>query len=111
MGLKTTNYTVKDLGITLPNAYALLKEIKVQNDWVTAIFVIQSDRETATDLKPIEVVQVRFEFVRNENPVETAYKLVKGTITDYVFNEETGVHEPTEVEMPLCGWEDDIVTE
>lgn len=109
MGLKTTNYTVKDLGIKLPKAYALLKEIKVQNDWATAIFVIQSNRETATALRPIETVQVRFKFVRNENPVETAYKLVKSKITDYVFNEETGVHDETEIEMPLYGWEDDII--
>ena len=110
MGLKTTNYQVKDLGIVLPNAYALLRDIKVNNDWVTALFVIQSDRENATALKPIETVTITFKFNRNENPIETAYTLVKGKITDYVYNEEKGVHEETEVEMPLYGWEDDILT-
>ena len=109
MGLKTTNYQVEELGITLPTAYALLKEIKIQNEWVTAIFVIQKDRATANALKPIEMVQVRFKFVRNENPVETAYNLVKSKMIDYVFNEEKGVHEPKEIEMPLYGWQDDIV--
>lgn len=109
MGLKTTNYTVKDLGITLPNAYALLKDLKVQNDWVTAIFVIQSDRANATALKPLEIVEIRFKFKRNENPVETAYNLVKSKIIDYEYNEEKGVHEPYEKEMPLYGWQDDYV--
>ena len=109
MGLKTTNYTIKELGITLPTAYALLKDMQVKNDWVTAIFVIQRDRENAAVLKPIKTVSVTFKFNRNENPIETAYNFIKGKITDYVWNEELQAHEEKEVEMPLYGWVDDIV--
>ena len=109
MGLKTTNYTVKELGITLPTAYAILKDIKVQNDWVTALFVIQRDRETSMTLKPIETVSITFKFNRRENPVETAYNFIKGKIKDFVWNEELQAHEETELKMPLYGWEDDKV--
>lgn len=30
-------------------------------------------------------------------------------IVNELFNEEKGVHEPKEIEMPLYGWQDDIV--
>lgn len=111
MGLKTTNYTVKELGITLPNAYALLKDIKVVNNRGIATFAIQSTRETATELKPIETVAVEFVFDRTENPVETAYKAVKGIRDSMVYNEEKDCYIKQPVSQPLYGWEDDIVTE
>ena len=109
MGLKTTNHYVKELGITLPNAYALIKDIHVKNDWVTALFVIQSNRDSATVLKPIETVTITFKFNRNQNPIEMAYNLAKSKIKDYVWNEELQAHEEKEVEMPLYGWMDDIL--
>lgn len=109
MGLKTTNYTVKSTDYTYQNAYAMLKELRIQKDWVNAIFVVQETREKAINKDPLEVITIRFKFKRNENPVETAYNLVKSKMIDYVFNEEKGVHEPKEIEMPLYGWQDDIV--
>lgn len=109
MGLKTKNYTVKDLGITLPTAYAIIKNISVQNDLVTAVFVIQSDREKAMTLKPLETVSLVFKFNRNENPVQTAYNLIKGKMKDFVWNDELQAHEEKEVEMALFGWKDDII--
>lgn len=109
MGLKTTNYAIKELGITLPNAYALLKDIKVVNNRGVATFNIQSTRETATELKPIETVAVEFVFDRKENPVETAYKAVKGTRKDWVYDEEKGYAIQQTVRQPLYGWEDDII--
>lgn len=109
MGLKTTNYKVKELGITLPNAYALLKDIKVVSNRGVATFNIQSTRETAMELKPIETVAVEFTFDRKENPVETAYKAVKGTREDWVYDEEKDTYAKQTVPQPLNGWEDDIV--
>ena len=109
MGLKTTNYEVKELGIVLPNAYALLKDIKVVNNRGIATFNIQSTRETATELKPIETVAVEFIFDRKENPVETAYKAVKSTRKAWVYDEEKGCAIQQTVQQPLYGWEDDII--
>lgn len=111
MGLKTTNYTIKELGITLPNAYALLKDIKVVDNRGVATFNVQSTRETATELKPIETVAVEFVFDRTENPVETAYKAVKGTREDWIYDEEKDCYVKQPVPQPLYGWEDDIITE
>jgi hypothetical protein len=110
MGLKTTNYIVKDLGITLPTAYAKITEISLSpSDWVNATFIIQSDRENTSKLKPIEVIKISFKWDRKTNIVETAYNLAKSKIKDYEYNEEKGVHEPYEKEMPLYGWQDDKV--
>ena len=110
MGLKTTNYKVEELDITLPKAYAIIKELSIlSNDWVNATFAIQSDREKTSKLKPIEIVKISFKWDRKTNPVEMAYNLAKSKITDYEYNEEKGVHEPYEKEMPLYGWDNDIV--
>ena len=109
MGLKTTNYTVKSTDYTYENAYAMLNNLVIQNEWVKATFVVQETREKAISKDPFETIHLSFKFNRNENPVETAYKLVKSKITDYQYNEEKGVHEPYEKEMPLYGWQDDIV--
>ena len=46
MGLKTTNYSVRDYGIILPQAYARVSSIFVDIDGVvTATFEIQQSRE------------------------------------------------------------------
>ena len=109
MGLKTTNYEVKDLGITLPNAYAILKDIRVVDDRGLATFSVQSARDTARTLKPVETVAVEFDFDRNENPVVTAYKAVKGTKRQFVFDAERRCYKEEVVPQPLNGWEDDIL--
>lgn len=109
MGLKTTNYSIKKLGITLPTAYAILKDIKVVNNRGLATFVIQVTRENATSLEAIDTVAVEFEFNRNENPVETAYNTVKGTREDWVYDETKGVAVKQTLPQPLHGWVDDIV--
>ena len=107
MGLKTNNYTIRDLGITLPTAYALLGELKIVKSRVTAVFFIQTDREKAKTLNPIKKLTVSFEFNRNENPVESAYNLIKGKTFVDDIDTETGELVKVEKEMPLYGWEDD----
>ena len=109
MGLKTTNYRVKATDYVYTNAYALLKDISIQGDWVNAVFAIQTSREKAVDFEPIETVSITFKFDRTKNPVEMAYNLVKSKIKDYVWNDELQAHVEVEKEMPLFGWEDDIV--
>ncbi len=109
MGLKTTNYYVKDLGITLPTAYAIVKDLKIEGNRGVAIFAIQSDRANATALKPIETVRVTFEFNRKENPVETAYMTAKSTKEEIVYDEIRQENVKQVVPQPLYGWNNDIV--
>ena len=109
MGLKTTNYTIKKLGIQLQTAYAILKKIKITNNRGEATFAIQVSRDNAENLEPIETVSTVFEFKRNENPVETAYNTVKGEKYEECLNEETGEFETMKVKQALYGWVDDIV--
>lgn len=109
MGLKTNNYTIEEFGITLPTAYALLSDLKISDNWATASFKVQLDREKAKTLNPIKKVSINFKFVRNENPVETAYNLAKSKITDYEWDEELQAHREIEKEMPFFGWENDLI--
>lgn len=90
MGLKTTNYNVKDYGITLPTAYAQISSINVRLDGKAhCMFEIQQDRESigknrCFETKPFNCV------VNKDLPIyEQIYVAAK--------------------EQLFAGWEDDIV--
>lgn len=109
MGLQTTNYEVKKLGITLDTAYAVVHKLSVDGTHGEAEFHIQADREKAFSLEPIEKVNITFEVERDKNPLEQAYEASKATKTvkDWDFNTHTW--RTKEIQMPFYGWEDDIV--
>ena len=61
MGLKTTNYNVPSLGVTIDAAYALISDLYVDKQGNgKAIFEIQQSRENALGLAPLESVEVNF---------------------------------------------------
>lgn len=110
MGLKTSNYYVKPIGITLPNAYAVIKDIFVSGNNARAIFVIQSSRDSAQRLQPIETVEIGFRWDRKTDIAKLAYEKAKTqTIKHYEYDGKSD--KPIEVETKglLYGWEDDIV--
>ena len=107
MGLKTTNYTIRSNGLTLPEAYAAIRNIDIYGSKGMAYFGIHMNRENALDekLEPLGTVCIQFDVNRNENPYVTAYNLAKSAV--YV---KKGSH-VTKREMPFCGWEDDCLNE
>jgi hypothetical protein len=111
MGLKKKNYEIKNLGITLPEAYALVKNISMTRNNGFADIVIQSSRENAIKLAPLETIRVRFKANVEENPVSLAYAKAKEKGVTEIYDEESG--EFTTIEQPAIfdGWEDDIKTE
>lgn len=109
MGLKKNNYEVKDLGLTLETAYAVIHRLEVDGTHGVAEFYIQnSPRDNAFNLKPLERKVITFEVNREENPFTTAYNTAKGTYTVKEYDEET--IEPKDLEVPniFYGWEDDL---
>ncbi|MBQ9113910.1 MAG: hypothetical protein IJY05_03200 [Clostridia bacterium] len=108
MGLKTTNYEVN--GLVLPEAYAIFESADTKANPVVATFKIHSTRENASKLQPLERKRVRFQWDRNTNPVEEAYKYAKKHEVEQV-NPLTGETETVEIKGVFDGWEDDIVTE
>lgn len=111
MGLKKTNFEIEQLGITLPEAYAMVKDIEIRGSQAVAKIVVQQSRDFAIEKKPIVEANIRFAVNRNENPYETAYKIAKGTKKQKVLNRENHKVEEIEIPMPFYGWEDDIVSE
>lgn len=113
MGLKTTNYNVKNLGIILPNAYALIEKIEINEGYGVAKFAIQTSRNAAEKHFPIETKEVSFKVNRNENPYVTAYNKAKSleTFEKYVINPETRKPEKKvfSKDNGFYGWEDDII--
>ena len=108
MGLKTKNYEVKSLGITLPEAYALIKNLSATRVTGWADIVIQSSREACNKLKPLETQRIKFNVNLNENPYVTAYKKATQKKTEEIYNEETGEYETIEQPALFDGWEPDI---
>lgn len=111
MGLKISNYEVKSMGVTLPTAYAVIRDITVKGEMGVATFAIHSNRELAIDstIRPYHTENVHFKVERNVNDRVTAYNKA---ITPYVekqYNNETGELEDITKYPFFYGWEKDIV--
>lgn len=91
MGLKKRNYEVEKIGITLPLAYAQVREISIYENECNATIFIHKDRESIEKFAPIETKTLCFKFDRNQNLLEQIYAKAK--------------------EIYFGNWEDDIVTE
>ena len=124
MGLKKTNYEVKDLGITLPMAYAVVRKLDRYGDSGYAELWVHNSRENALNKNYLERHSVSFIIKDGKNPYEAAYeKAIKRPVrtevyyVDPVTGEELaepgdGAERKTrEVIDPaiLDGWENDIV--
>lgn len=92
MGLKTTNYTVRDLGLIIPTAYARLAYVNVDEEGrASGSFAIHLNREDFMERKPIEVIPYEYIIDKNQ-PIYTQ------------------IYEHGKIQY-FSGWEDDIVEE
>lgn len=116
MGLKKTNYKVKKLGITLPEAYAIVKDLTVRGKSGFATIAVQSSRENADKvvdgtMTALEEVRVDFTVNRDANDRATAYEKATSYQEVEEFNPETGRVETVVKYEPFYGWTDDFVKE
>ncbi len=111
MGLKTKNYENKDTGLVLPEAYALIKAIKIDKEYGTATFAVQTSRDNAFEKAPIFTKEIMFKVNRNENPFTTAYQKATEKYVTKVTDPETGEEKEVVTGMPFKDWQDDLVTE
>lgn len=98
MGLKKENCEVKNLGITLPMAYAVVRKLDRFGTKGYAELWINKSREDALDKNYLERRSVCFDLVDGENPYTAAYRaaLAPKTLREfYAVNPETN----EEVEM------------
>lgn len=132
MALKKTNYEVKEMGLTLTEAYAFIHRIECDRYAETVVaevngelttqqvdklkgvaefYVQNAPRESAMGLKPFERHIIHFTCKANENPMAAAYIEAKGTHTVKEYNPETRKYVDVEKPNLFNGWEDDIVVE
>lgn len=124
MGLKKENYEVKDLGITLPMAYAVVRKLDRYDDSGYAELWVHNSRENALSKNYLERHSVSFKTVDGKNPYEAAYEeAIKRPVRTEVYyvdpatgeeverNTEGAERKTREVIDPaiLDGWENDIV--
>ena len=107
MGLKRENYEVKNFGLTLPEAYAIIDQIENVKESTSVYFGIYSKREDAKTYQPLEIRSVHFVWDRKSDLAKTAYELAK-TRTEIQVDEEGNEVEVT-IKGIFDGWEDDIV--
>lgn len=106
MGFKTTNYEIKSLGITLPTAIAVVRDINVSGTYGTAKFgVFQNRADALGNRSPFETVMVSFTVTEanRSNVYKAAYDAAKEIRTN-TYEGHTYVNEG-----PFAKWEDDIV--
>lgn len=106
MGLKRENYEVKEFGVVLPEAYAVIKNLYVSGNTISATIAVQTSRDNAFALSPYKTVEVEIHGVdRNRNPYEVVYEYIKGE--DIYFDQR----QQSEIRIPRAfyGWKDDIV--
>lgn len=124
MGLKKTNYEVRDLGITLPVAYAVVRKLDRYGDSGYAELWVHNSRENALSKNYLERHSVSFKTVDGKNPYEAAYEeAIKRPVRTEVYyvdpvtgeeltkRSEGAERKTREVIDPaiLDGWENDIV--
>lgn len=105
MGLYKKNYEVKELGITLPEAFAIIRKIERSGSGGMAEFWVHSSRENSKTLKFLERKLVPFTYTDGDNPYEAAY-------TAAVAPHEIRVRNPKKVisEDGTEKWEDEEIT-
>ncbi len=109
MGLIKDNYYSKSTGLTLPNAYAVIKDIVLNGNKGRAIFVIQSSRTATQDFRPIDKVEIPFTWDRKTDIARVAYETAKTQlIREYTEDEDGNIVEVNKQGV-LYGWQDDIV--
>ena len=92
MGLKTTNYEVKDYGITLDTAYARISNIHIDLDGTAyCTFEIQKDRESIGKDRCFEAKTFECAIDKTLPIYEQVYMAAKKTL--------------------FADWEDDIIEE
>ena len=111
MGLKTNNYVSKSTGITMPEAYAVLTKLFIEdNNSARAIFAIQSSREATKQYKALDKVEINFVWDRKTDPARMAYETAKTQTFEYTEYDEAINEFVTKTELgTLYGWQNDIV--
>lgn len=90
MGLKTTNYTIQNCNLTIPNAYAQITHLSVNKDGEAhAIFEVQQTRDDIAINDSLENICLSYA-IDKEQPI---YKQMYEKAKEELF----------------VGWEDDIV--
>lgn len=112
MGLVKENYFVKKFGITIPKAYAYVDTQfdKLSDGRVKAYFNIQTSRESAANLKPLEVKTITFKVDRNQSLMVQAYieaKKLKRVETGWDYEKSQPIVEM--INGPFTDWDDYIV--
>ena len=110
MGLKTTNFYVKEMQETLPQAYAVIRSLKVDdNGQGVSVIGIHRTRELALNpqVKPFHEEKIYFTADRNVNDRITVYNKAVAPYKTIELDEETGKYAEVEKYPLLYGWEKD----
>lgn len=104
MGLKTKNYELKELNITIENAYAKISSLTITSAGKAyAIFNIQQDRESTESLEALELINFACDIdktlpVHEQVYIKAKENLFKDWDDDIVIEEPVVEEEATETD-------------
>ena len=105
MGLKKTNYESKKLGLTLPMAYAVVKTLKIKGEDGYATINVQTSRERALTMTPIEEYNVSFRVNRSEILLRQLTTRLRGsTIPQTVYKSSPLQDSQMQKEITMLRW-------
>lgn len=112
--LKTNNYVVKSYNLTLPTAYAAVRDVDTRLERTSARIGIFKSREDALNpaVKPFEAITVVFDTARDsdKNVHTLAYEAAKkAVVAVQKYDPETGAPINMGEKRIFEDWTDDIV--
>ena len=109
MGMKTKNLKINELGIELPEAYAIANDIEIHGTTGVVTFNIQTSRENTFFKKPIKQVRVQLKGINRDEPLlPQIYVQAKRKQRIQKWDRETGKACYVEVDSYFTKWDDDI---
>lgn len=109
MGLKTTNLKIEELGIELPEAYAIVNDLDIHGTSGTVTFNISTSRENVFFKKPIKQVKVWVNAINRSEPLlPQIYAQAKRQAVASKWDKETGKTYTEMVDSYFTKWDDDI---
>lgn len=112
MGFQKNDYQIQKKGISLSQAYAVVKNITINGEHVKAEFAINVSRNNALNCEPIDVKTISLKYDRAKDLLPQIYAAAKTdkTVKDFEIGEDGKPHIVDKtIKAPFSDWDDDII--
>ena len=113
MGFSKKDYEIEKKGISLSEAYAVVKNITINGEHVKAEFAINISRNNALLCEPIDVKTISLKYDRTKDILPQIYAAAKTDktvkVTEIGEDGKPYIVDKT-IKSPFSDWQDDIIS-